>query len=146
MSAFCLIKPVPTIDRISGPNMTIAAGDILIEDGTKLPLPLKLSPACESSGWSSIVGSLTGPRLENTLLTAGRSYFSVAGSIRAKAYGFAKETTGTTALSRLFASARLQNCNCVEIDNVSTASFLGLSSMRIAAHSCQIQPGMVHAK
>jgi hypothetical protein len=48
-----------------------------------------------------------------------------------------------SALQRVIAGARLQHCNCIEIDEVSAHSFLGIPYVSVSAHTRHIQKGMI---
>lgn len=121
----------------------IAPGAILIENGTVLPEPLELESDSAAIGWASIANNLSGHQLEKELATAGWTFFYMAGSIKTTAFGFEREKMVNAALKRAIASVKLQRCNCLEIDDVATHSFLGMPYMSVSAHSRHIQKGMV---
>jgi hypothetical protein len=67
----------------------------------------------------------------------------MAGSIRANAFGFERQKMVNAALKRVIASVQLQRCNCLEIDDVATHSFLGIPYITVSAHARHIQKRMV---
>jgi hypothetical protein len=119
----------------------ITAGTILIEKGTVLPESFRLESQPYAGAWMSVGGSRSPHDLEHELTSTGWTYFYMAGTVTANAYGFDRQKTVTTALGRLIASVRLQNCNCIEIDEVAMRSFLGMPYVSVSAHSCHIQKG-----
>jgi hypothetical protein len=106
----------------------IAPGTILIEQGTRLPEPLRFEPAPHAGGWGTVAN------LAEKLESAGWTFFFMAGEIKSSGFGDA-------ALRRLIASAKRQKCNCLEIDGVSERSFLGIPYVSMTAHWRHIQKG-----
>jgi hypothetical protein len=119
----------------------ITSGTILIEKGTVLPESFRLESQSYAGAWMPVGGSRSAHDLEHELSTAGWTFFYMAGGITANAYGFDKQKTVNTALKHLIASAGLQKCNCLEIDEVAMHSFLGMPYVSVSAHSCNIQKG-----
>jgi hypothetical protein len=119
----------------------ITAGTILIEKGTVLPECFRLESQSYAGAWMSVGGSRSTHEVEHELATTGWTFFYMAGGLTAKAYGFDRQKTVDTALKSLIASARLQNCNCLEIDEVAMRSFFGMPYVSVSAHSCNIQKG-----
>ena len=70
----------------------------------------------------------------------------MAGEIKATAFGLDEHRTIDAALSRLMTNATQQKCNCLEIDNVATRSFFGMSYVSVTAHTRRIQKGSVFGK
>lgn len=124
-------------------RLTISAGTILIEKGTRLPGTLGLESCSTDSGWSSLVNHPDRRQLEEKLSAAGWRFFLMAGAIRTIGFGFARRTMIQAALKRLITAVRLQKCNCLEIDAIATRSFLGLPYICLSAHSRHIQNGLV---
>ncbi len=81
--------------------------------------------------------------LEKALAANGWTFHYLAGAIRATAFGFNQPDRVATALKRLIAIAKLKHCNCLEIDEVATHSFLGIPHASISAHLRHVQKGMV---
>jgi hypothetical protein len=126
-------------------NGPISHGAILVEMSTLLPEPMRLESNSTDSGWARVEDNLDGQQLEKKLATAGWTLFYMAGGIRTTAFGFKREGMIHAALKRLIAAVSLQNCNCLEIDDVAMHSFLGIPYVSIAGHSRHIQKGMVSA-
>jgi hypothetical protein len=121
----------------------ISPGTVLFESGTLLPQFFHLESESHPSAWMSVTSSLNSHEIENELAATGWRFFYMAGEVRATAFGFDKQKTVRTALKRLIAGARLQNCNCLEIDEVAMHAFLGMPYVSVSAHSRHIQKGLV---
>lgn len=119
----------------------ITTGTILIEKGTVLPQSFRLESQSHAGAWMSVGGSRSTHDVEKELTTGGWNFFYMAGGITANAFGFDKQKTVNSALKQLIASARLQKCNCLEIDEVAMRSFWGMPYASVSAHSCNIQRG-----
>jgi hypothetical protein len=121
----------------------IKTGTILIENGTLLPNSFVLASEPYCTGWTSV--SNLRSDLERDIAQAGWTFFFLAGEIHATVFGFNAETSVHTAVERLVANAKSQNCNCLEIGQVTMKSFLGLPFASVSAHSRHIQGGAVFA-
>lgn len=121
----------------------ITPGAILIENGTLLPEPLTLESDSTATGWASVANHLDGRQLQTALTTAGWHFFYMAGAIKKSAFGFQKQQTIDAALKSVLAAAKLQSCNCLQIDGIALRSFLGIPYASVSAHSRHIQRGMV---
>ena len=124
-------------------SRAIAPGAILIKIGTPLPEPLKLESGSSATRWASIANNLNGRQLAEKLATAGWTFFYMAGLIRTAAFGFRRQNMVNAALKRSIASAELQGCNCLVIDDVAMHSFVGMPYVSVSAHSRHIQEEMV---
>ena len=124
-------------------SRVIGPGAILIKTGTPLPEPLKLESDSAATHWAYIANDLNGRQLAAQLNTAGWTFFYMAGSIRTAAFGFQRQNMVNAALRRSLATAELQRCNCLVIDEVAMHSFLGMPYVRLTAHSRHIQEGML---
>jgi hypothetical protein len=69
--------------------------------------------------------------------------FYLASPISTTAFGIDRVKMIHAALKRLITQAKVQKCNCLEIDDVSTRSFLGMPYLSVSAHPRQIQRGLV---
>lgn len=125
------------------PSRVIGPGAILVKIGTPLPEPLKLESDSAATHWAYIANNLNGRQLAEQLATAGWTFFYMAGSIRTAAFGFQRQNMVNAALRRSIASAELQGCNCLVIDDVAMHSLLGMPYISVSAHSRHIQDGMV---
>jgi len=119
--------------------MLITTGTMLIKDGTILPEP---SPkrASYSSGWNSVT-DFERREIEKQLDTAGWTFFYIAGQIKTSAFGFDDQKRMLTAVRRAIRDVQTQGCNCLEIDQVTEQSFLGVPYVSVFAHSRHIQNG-----
>jgi len=124
-------------------DQTINPGAILVEQNTLLPMPLRLESDSSGGGWARVVNNRDGHQLEESLSTAGWTFFYMAKTIRALGFAFERQKMMDGALKRLIATVRLQHCNCLEIDDVATHSFLGVKYMSVSAHARHIQKAMV---
>ena len=121
----------------------IKSGTILIERSALRPQVFQLEDAWSANAWTSVSHNLTTPELEKQLSIAGWTFFYMADAIRTTAFGFDRAKMIGAALRRLIKNVKLQKCNCLQIDDVSMHSFLGLPYMSISAHPRHIQKGMV---
>jgi hypothetical protein len=121
----------------------IIAGSILVEKGTLLPQFFQAGTEPYPSAWLAIESTLNFHERENELTATGWTFLYMASKVRATAFGFDRQKTVYKALKRLIAGARLQNCNCLEIDEVATHSFLGMPYVSVSAHSRNIQKGLL---
>ena len=119
---------------------TVAAGDILLERGTYLPNSLTTAGDSSLPGWSAVQGGR--PAFEKEVKLAGWNLFFMAGEIKASVFGFDRQRTAQTALKRLSTLVKSQNCNCIEVTDVTEKSFLKLPYVRVRAHARHLQPGL----
>ena len=56
--------------------------------------------------------------------------------IKANAFGFDEEKRVNAAVSRVAKFVRAQNCNCLEITQMATKSFLGIPYVSVVASQC----------
>ena len=89
--------------------------------------------------WVSVKHNLTSYELERELVTAGWRLRDKAGSITTTSIGFDRAKMMNAALKRVITIVRQQECNCVEIDDVETHTFLGIPYISVYAHARQIQ-------
>jgi hypothetical protein len=118
--------------------MLIAAGTILIQDGTLLPDSMPLTSEPYSRNWTSVT-NLDRTALEGQLRKAGWTFFFMAGQIKAGAFGFDGQKRLRTAVQRAIGHVQSLRCNCVEITGVTMKSFLGLPYVSVTAQSRHIQ-------
>jgi hypothetical protein len=121
----------------------ITSGTILIEKGTPHPRCFQLEDDSYPNAWMSVTHNLTSHEFEKELATAGWTFFHMASAIRTMAFGFHRAKMIQTALKRVITNVRQQRCNCLEIDDVATHSFLGMPYVSVSAHARHIQKGMV---
>jgi len=89
-----------------------------------------------------VKSSLDPHDLEKEFAALGWTFLYLAGRVKATAFGFDRQKSMNKALARLIAGAMLQKCNCLEIDEVATRSFLGVPGVSVSAHTRHIQKGM----
>jgi hypothetical protein len=117
---------------------TITDGTILIQEGTLIPECLEFQGETRASGWMS-VRNLDRVRLEAEIDKAGWVVFSATGEVRRTVGGFDKQKALLTAIGRVIASQQLRSCNCLEISEVTTASFFKMHYVTVTAYSRHIQ-------
>jgi hypothetical protein len=116
----------------------LAAGSILIEEGTQLPDSVSLESESYSSGWAA----LQNPRSLDQEIK-GWTFFFMAGEIKSTVFGFDRQKTLGAALKRLVTSVKLTRCNSFEITQVTSKSFLKVPYVCITAHRRHLQKGLV---
>jgi hypothetical protein len=121
----------------------ITPGTILINEGTQRPQCFQLEKDFYAHAWRPVKHTLNSAELEQELAHAGWTFDFMAGAIRTTAFGFDRARMLHAALKRLIANVRRQKCNCLEIDDVETHSFLGVPYVSISAHPRNIQKGVV---
>ncbi len=114
-----------------------------MEKGTSRPQCFQLEDDPYPNAWMSVKHNLTSYELDRELVCTGWTFFYMAGAISTTAFGFDRAKMIHAALKRLIANAKLQKCNCLEIDGVATRSFLGMPYVSVSAHARHIQKGMV---
>jgi|SRR5579871_518109 hypothetical protein len=117
----------------------IAPGTILMEKDTAHPQCFQLEDGPYPHAWVSVKHNLTSYELEEVLVTAGWRLCDKAGAIMTTSFGFDRVRMMNAALKRVIARVRQQKCNCLEIDDVETHSFLGIPYVSVSAHARQIQ-------
>ncbi|MDP9113848.1 MAG: hypothetical protein M3O20_09210 [Acidobacteriota bacterium] len=120
----------------------ITPGTILVQKGTLLPPAFRPGSEPYPSAWVSVKSSLDFHDLEKEFTALGWTFHYMAGKVRANAYGFDRQKCIDKALAKLIADAMGQKCNCLEIDEVATRTFLGIPSVSLSAHTRHIQKGM----
>lgn len=123
----------------------IEPGTILMRSDAQHPQWVELSEEPYPDGWRSVTRNLTRRKLETELSAAGWTLFYIATAIRKTAFGFDREDMIRTALKRVITKVSVERCNCLEIDKVSTHSFLGMPYVSVSAHPRHLQQGMVFA-
>jgi hypothetical protein len=119
----------------------ITHGTILVAQGTSVPTCFHLGSASYPGEWMSVAVNLDAGMLEAELASTGWTFFYIAGEVSTSAFGFDRRKATDAALKRLIAGARKQNCNCLEIDDVVSHTFLGMPWVTVSAHTRRIQKG-----
>jgi hypothetical protein len=121
----------------------ITPGTILVQKGTLLPPAFRPGSESYPNAWVSVKSSLDPHELEKEFAALGWTFHYMAGKVKMTAYGFDRQKAMVKALARLIAGAMRQKCNCLEIDEVATRTFLGLPGVSLSAHTRHIQKGVV---
>jgi hypothetical protein len=119
----------------------IIAGSILIQEGTHLPNSRPHQRESDSSGWAAVES--TRGAFEKQVREAGWTFFFMAGEIKATVFGFDRQKTLRSALKRLIRNVKSQNCNSIEITQVTGKTFLRLPYVSVYAHPRHLQKGLV---
>jgi hypothetical protein len=117
--------------------VSLTTGTMLIKEGTVLPEPSP-SRTSYSPGWNSVT-DLDRRALVKQLDKAGWTFFYTAGQIKTSAFGFDERKRTLTAVRRALGNAQSKDCNCLEIDRVTTKTFLGFPYASLFSHSRHIQ-------
>ena len=120
----------------------MTGGTILIEKHAACPQYFHLENSFPTD-WMAVTHNLSPNELEKELSATGWTFFYMGNAIRTTAFGFNRAKMIHAALKRLVTNVRQQRCNCLEIDDVATRSFLGLPYVSVSAHPRHIQKGMV---
>jgi hypothetical protein len=114
-------------------------GVMMIREGILLPDSMQTDTVSYSGAWRSMLGldSFTAGR---KLRSAGLHLFFMAGQLKVIELGWGAGAT-RRGLKRILAQGRKRNLNCMEIDQVRPARFLGFPYVAISAHSFHIQKG-----
>ena len=119
-------------------SSTIGPGLVLVENSTLLPAAFRLEADSSGTGWAQVAGNGDVHQLQKKIAAAGWTFFFMAGTIRASAFGFDRQSIIHAALRRLFKTVKREGCNCLEIDDVATHSFWGMPYVIVSAHSRRI--------
>jgi hypothetical protein len=121
-------------------NESIAAGDILVQDGTYLPGSLRLPAQPGSNGWIAVANNRVA--FEKAVGVEGLTFFFMAGEIKATVFGFDTEKALGNAFRHLIKDVKAQHCNSIEITRVVNKSFLKVPYVSVFAHARHLQPGL----
>jgi hypothetical protein len=120
-------------------RQAIERGAIFVQDNPFLPKTLCLESKTGYGGWARVANQMDGGQFETTLNASGWTSFYLAGSIQTTVFGFDRQQMASEALKRLMVNMSADRCNCLEIDDVTTHSWLGLPYVRLLSHARQIQ-------
>ena len=113
-----------------------------MQKGTILPPAFRPGSELYPNAWVAVKSSLDPHDLEKEFAALGWTFLYMAGKVKATAFGFDRRKSMDKALARLIGGAIRQKCNCLEIDEVSMRSFLGVPGVSVTAHTRHIQKGM----
>jgi len=121
----------------------ITPGTILVQKGTLLPPAFRPGSESYPNAWVPVKSALDPHDLEKEFAALGWTFLYMAGKVKATGFGFDRRKAMDKALARLIAGAMRQKCNCLEIDEVATRTFLGVSGVSVSAHTRHIQEGVI---
>ena len=113
-------------------------GTIMMRAGTLTPQSLRVETEPYSHGWEMIKNS-EGDAVDRDIRQADWSFFFLAASIQATAWGHWGERTARKAMKRVLAQVKQLKSNCLEITGISARRFLGFPYVHVSAHSRHIQ-------
>src|SRR6476659_6174956 len=117
----------------------ITSGTILLAKDASRPPCIQLEDHSFPDAWMSVAHNLPSQEMEKQLTAVGWTFFYMASAITTTAYGFDRTKMMHSALQRVITSVKGQKCNCLEIDNVTTSSFLGIPYVTLSAHPRHVQ-------
>jgi hypothetical protein len=117
----------------------ITSGTILIAKDTPCPPCVQVEDHLFPEAWVSVAHHLPSHELEKQLTAVGWTFFYMASAVSTTAFGFDRAKMIHTALHRAITSVSRQRCNCLEVDDVSTRSFLGIPYVSLSVHPRHIQ-------
>jgi hypothetical protein len=122
----------------------ITPGTLLIQAGTILPESIQLKNDLTANGWTAVRSSAGVRQLKADLRAAGWNYFYMA-VVKQRGFGRDSAKRMVSAMKRVTAKMRLENCNSVQIDEIAAHSFWGIPYLRVSAHCFHIQKGIIFA-
>lgn len=124
----------------------INAGSVLMWKAAARPDSFRDAEQANSpAAWSGVSHTLSPRALDEELSSNGWTFFYLANTVSATACGFNPEKRMASALKQITASVRRQGCNSLQVDAVTTRSFLGIPYLTVTAHPRHIQKGMTFA-
>lgn len=121
----------------------IAPGNIFTVQDAARPESLQNVSALNLSGWVRVRQDLTSQALELELAREGWTFFYIAGGIKRTVFGFNQQRMVASALWRIFRAAHVAGCNSIQIDQVTSGSFLWIPCVTVSAHARHIQKAMI---
>ena len=101
---------------------TIKAGTILIKEGTPLPEALRIERVPYVPGWTLVEG-FDGYGLDREIREVGRTFFCLAGDIRATVAGMDRYALVRRAVKKILANPKSEKFNALEITRVVSKRF-----------------------
>jgi len=133
---------VGSLSEISQSELELGRGDILLEViAASRPASLLFRGAPLLSGWAAVANVRS--VFEDEMRAAGWIFFFMAGEIEASGLAFDQSKALRRAVARLAECAKAQNCNALEIAQITRFRFLGISRVRVSAHVRHLQKGSV---
>ena len=116
----------------------LLVGAVMTRSGTIFPSSALVHEDSYLPGWS-LIRSVAGPDLDRKIRDGGWSFFFMAGSVQANAWGRQNQKTVRTAMRRVLAKLEPSAFNCLEITEISERTLFGVSYTHVAAHSRHVQ-------
>lgn len=116
----------------------LPSGSLLVDTAAVYPVPLRTASSGEF-GWVRVADRNQAQDLEPALIAAGWSFFSIAGSVRARGFGLQRQSRFETALSQLVRTTKKRGCNCLQIDAITRGWFFGIPCVEVSGHLRRIQ-------
>jgi len=120
---------------------TIKAGKVLIKEGTLLPEALRIETVPYVFGWT-LVENFDGYGLDREIRELGRTFFCLAGDIRATVVGMDGSTLVDRAVKKILANPKSKKFNALEITRVVSKRFLGVAYASLSARSRHVQDSL----
>jgi hypothetical protein len=120
---------------------TINMGAILIRVGATLPDTLQIDGEPFAYSWT-LVRNLDGYGLARKIRDMGWSLIRMAGEVKSLALGFDEKETANKALKRGLARLQSSRFNCLEISQVKSKRFAGVSQTTVLICPRNIQKGL----
>jgi hypothetical protein len=124
----------------------LTPGTILMDTDALRPQCFELQESSFPGSWAPVKHNMSPSELEKELKTSGWTFFYMASRISAMSFGFDRSKMVHAALRRLIAEVKLHSCNCLEIDDMVTLSFLGIPYVSVSAHPRHIQTGRTFSR
>ena len=122
----------------------IGPGTILVDETAARPQCLELADSTHyATSWVPVTPAHAFQEFERELRASGWTFFHMANVVSAISFGFDRTHMTQLAVQRLIEKVREQRCNCLEVDDLTLHSFLGVPYVRVSAHPRHIQQGMV---
>jgi hypothetical protein len=111
---------------------------VLIREDTLLPVTLALQSELFLPGWR-VLHDIDGYALGRKMAEAHWNFFYLAGATKAIVFGRERPGAFRRAVRQILAKRQGQDCNSLEITNVTAKSFLGIPFLSVSANSRHIQ-------
>lgn len=121
----------------------IRSGTLLIQKGTILPTSILLKDDPATNGWTAVESGAELLQLKAELAGAGWNYFYM-GAVKQTVFGSGPKRLAS-AMKGMTEKVRLNDCNSLQIDAITSHSFFGVPYLSMSAHCCHIQKGVIFA-
>lgn len=119
---------------------SVQVGTIFIRNRPLILRTLDLESEPYAENWDLLRSPLVG-NLDQRIRGAGWNYFFVAAKLGTTVFGRVAAASVHKALRKIFARVRNADFNCLEVTKIIQHRFLGVSYIRVCAHSRHIQQG-----